>query len=121
LRSAETASWAERYSSTQRLMSMVVVPGADVLAHVVEHAHVHRGRDLDALDVRRRLDERARKDLLARVVQLVETVVLRRVALLVLPAATAPAGIVASGDRKLVIHEESPYKAVRFSPPHNSD
>ena len=26
MRSAETASWAERYSSTQRLMSMVVVP-----------------------------------------------------------------------------------------------
>ena len=76
----------------------------DVLANVVEYAHVDGGRGLDALDVRGGLEERAGQNLLAVEVQALHALVRRTVALLVLAATPAPAGVVAPGNGQLVKH-----------------
>ena len=76
----------------------------DVLADVVEHANVDGGRALDALDVSRRLVERAGQNLPALLPQALEALVEGAVTFLIFLAAAAPAGVVAAGHRSLVKH-----------------
>ena len=78
--------------------------GGNVGGHVVQHADVDGRRALDALDVGRRLEEAADGHLEALVVEAVKALVNLGVALLVLLAASAPAGVVAAGDGQVVIH-----------------
>ena len=78
--------------------------GADILGDVVEHADVDGRGALDALDVLGGLEQAAGHDLLAGGGQAVEVLVHAGVALLVLLAGAAPAGVVAAGHVIIVIH-----------------
>ena len=82
--------------------------GLDVLAHVVEHAHVHLGGRLDALDVGRGLEQNPARHLLALHVELLQSGVDGLVALLVLLAASTPAGVVAAEFGHVVVHCVTP-------------
>ena len=76
----------------------------DVLAYVVEHAHVDGGGALDALDVGGRLVERAGQDLPALFPQALEALIKSAMAFLIFFAAAAPASIVAAGYGSVVKH-----------------
>ena len=76
----------------------------DVLAYVVEHAHVDGGGALDALDVGGRLVERAGQNLPALLPQALEALVEGAVTFLIFFAAAAPASVVAAGYGSFVIH-----------------
>ena len=76
----------------------------DVLAYVIEHAHVDGGRAFDALDIGGRLVERAGQNLPALFPQALEALIEGAMAFLVFLAAAAPASVVASGYGSFVIH-----------------
>lgn len=76
----------------------------DVLAYVVEHAHVDGGGALDALDIGGRLVERAGQNLPALFPQAFEALIKDAMAFLVFLAAAAPASVVAAGHGSFVIH-----------------
>ena len=76
----------------------------DVLAYVVEHAHVDGGGALDALDIGGRLVERAGQNLPALLPQALEALVEGAVTFLIFFAAAAPASVVAAGYGSFVIH-----------------
>ena len=76
----------------------------DVLAYVVEHAHVDGGGALDALDIGGRLVERTGQNLPALLPQALEALVEGAVTFLIFFAAAAPAGVVAAGYGSFVIH-----------------
>jgi hypothetical protein len=76
----------------------------DMLAHVIEHAHVDGCRALDALDIGGSLVERARKNLPALFPQALEALVEGAVTFLIFFAAAAPASVVAAGHGSIVKH-----------------
>mgnify|MGYP000588368552 CR=1 FL=1 len=76
----------------------------DVLAYVIEHAHVDGGRALDALDVGGRLVERAGQNLPALFPQALKALIKGAMAFLIFFAAAAPASVVAAGYGSFVIH-----------------
>ena len=76
----------------------------DVLAYVIEHAHVDGGRAFDALDIGGCLVERAGQNLPALFPQAFEALIKGAVAFLIFFAAAAPAGIVAAGHGSVVKH-----------------
>ena len=85
----------------------------DVLAYVVEHAHVDGGRALDALDVGGGLQKRAMGHLFALLIELLQTLVQVEVALLVFLPAAAPALVVAARGLHSVEHDLPFYRAPR--------
>ena len=76
----------------------------DALGHVVQHAHVHLGAALDALDLGRGLQQIARGNLLTGLGELFQALVEIEVAFLVFLAAAAPALVVAPRALKTVVH-----------------
>ena len=76
----------------------------DVLAYVIEHAHVDGGRALDALDIGGRLVERTGQDLPALLPEALEALVESAMAFLIFFAASAPASVVAARHGSFVIH-----------------
>ena len=76
----------------------------DVLAYVIEHAHVDGGRALDALDIGGRLVERAGQNLPALFPQALEALIKGAMAFLIFFAAAAPASVVAAGHGSFVKH-----------------
>ena len=76
----------------------------DVLAYVIEHAHVDGGRAFDALDIGGRLVERAGQNLPALFPQALEALIEGAMAFLVFLAAAAPASVVAARHGSFVIH-----------------
>ena len=76
----------------------------DMLAYVVEHAHVDGSGALDALDVGGRLVECAGQNLPALFPQALEALIKGTVAFLVFFAAAAPASVVAARHGSFVIH-----------------
>ena len=76
----------------------------DMLAHIIEHAHVDSRRSLDTLDIGGRLVERAGQNLPALFPQAFETLIKGAMAFLVFLAAAAPASVVAAGHGSFVIH-----------------
>ena len=88
-----------------------------MLGHVVEHADVDGGAALDALDVGGGLKQAAVRDLKPLVVALLQTRVDVDVALLVFPAASAPALVVASRHGHSVEHSDLPFRRIPATPP----
>ena len=76
----------------------------DVLAYVIEHAHVDGCRAFDAFDIGGRLVERAGQNLPALFPQALEALIKGAMAFLVLLAAAAPASVVAARHGSFVIH-----------------
>jgi hypothetical protein len=76
----------------------------DMLAHVIEHAHVDSGRALDAFDIGGHLVERAGQDLPALFPQALKALVESAMAFLIFFAASAPASVVAARHGSFVIH-----------------
>ena len=76
----------------------------DVLAYVVEHAHIDGGRAFDALDVGGRLVERAGQNLPALFPQALKALIKGAMAFLIFFAAAAPASVVAARHGSFVIH-----------------
>ena len=76
----------------------------DMLAHIIEHAHVDGGRALDALDIGGRLVERAGQNLPALFPQALEALIEGAMTFLIFFAAAAPAGVVAAGHGSIVKH-----------------
>ncbi len=76
----------------------------DVLGNIVEYANIYCGRALNALDILRCFEQMTREWLGALVVETLQFLVKCLMALLVFLAAAAPAGIVASWYRSIVIH-----------------
>ena len=76
----------------------------DMLAHIIEHAHVDGCRALDALDIGGSLVERARQNLPALLPQALEALIKGAMAFLIFFAAAAPASVVAAGYGSFVIH-----------------
>ena len=75
-----------------------------MLTHIIEHAHVDGGRALDALDIGRRLIERAGQDVPALFPQALEALIKGAVTFLVFFAAAAPASVVAARHGSIVKH-----------------
>ena len=76
----------------------------DVLAHIIEHAHVDGGRAFDALDIGGRLVERAGQNLPALFPQALEALIKGTVAFFIFFAAATPASVVAARHGSFVIH-----------------
>jgi len=83
-------------------MSPVVQP--DTLGDVIERAHVHRGASANALEIGGSLQQVSGKNLLTALPQLVEALIDRQMAFLILLAAAAPALVVAAEYGTVVIH-----------------
>jgi hypothetical protein len=94
--------------------------GTDMLSHIVEHAHVHSSRGLDALDVSRHLQKRARQHLFAVIVETLHLHVGCFMAFLVFLPASAPAGIVPARHRLMIEHRASSFShAISSAPPYS--
>ena len=76
----------------------------DALGDVIERAHVHRGASANALEIGGGLQQVSGKNLLASLPQLVEALIDRQMAFLILLAAAAPALVVAAEYGTVVIH-----------------
>ena len=95
------------------LDAVVVHPGvnflrcnarADVFAHVIEDANVHRRAFLDGSNVRRGFHKRTRKNFFTLTCQHVKPRIKRRVTLFVLCSRAAPTGIIAARIGHSIIH-----------------